>query len=434
MTKTIRVEALARVEGEGGLFVEVDGDRVREVRLDIFEPPRFFEALLRGRDHREAPDITARICGICPVAYQLSAVRAMEDALSVTVSPPIEDLRRLFHCGEWIQSHALHVFMLHAPDFLGFDSAFRMADEHPFWFDAGLELKRAGNDIIRAVGGREVHPINARVGGWHRTPSRRRIEALREPLERARELSEQAVRWVAGFDVPCLEARREWVSLHHPGEYAMNWGRIVSSEGLDAPVREVFDHIVESQVPHSTALHATRSDGGVFGLGPMARFAANFGQLLDPVKALAREVGAEPPIFNPFRSIVVRALEIRQCIEDALELVRVYRDDFDPHVAYEPRAGVGWGAVEAPRGLLVHRYEVDEAGDIGAARIVPPTAQNQKAIEADLKVFVEEHLETDAEQLQWHCEQVVRNHDPCISCATHFLRLHLQRTPSERQG
>jgi len=200
--KKIKVDYLARVEGEGALHVTLKDGAVRDVELRIFEPPRFFEAFLRGRAFGEAPDITARICGICPVAYQMSAVHAMEDALGVAVDGPLRALRRLLYCGEWIESHGLHIYLLHAPDFLGYESAIAMARDHQAEVERGLQLKKVGNEIVQLVGGREIHPINVRVGGFYRTPARRELAPLAERLKWARDAALETVRWVAGFEFP----------------------------------------------------------------------------------------------------------------------------------------------------------------------------------------------------------------------------------------
>lgn len=182
-SETIKVNYLARVEGEGGLYVKIKDNAVSEVKLKIFEPPRFFEAFLRGRHFSEAPDLTSRICGICPVAYQMSAVHALEDAFGLTVSGPLRALRRLIYCGEWLESHALHVFMLHAPDFLGYADALRMAQDHPEMVKLGLKLKKVGNDLVTFLGGREIHPINVRVGGFYRVPAKQELATLKERLK-----------------------------------------------------------------------------------------------------------------------------------------------------------------------------------------------------------------------------------------------------------
>ena len=263
-TRTIKVGALARVEGEGALFIRLLGDRVVDVRLNIYEPPRFFEAFLRGRRFTEAPDITARICGICPVAYQMSACAAMEDACGVAVEGPLRALRRLLYCGEWIQSHALHVYMLHAPDFLGYDSVIEMARVHRDAVERGLALKQVGNDLMALLGGRAVHPINVRVGGFYRTPARSEFAGVAEGLRRARDAALDTVRWVAGFEFPAFEQDYEFVALRQPGEYAIDRGRIVSDRGLDVPASAYGDHFVEEQVPHSNALHSRLRERGAY--------------------------------------------------------------------------------------------------------------------------------------------------------------------------
>src|SRR5271165_369518 len=201
--RVLRTDYLARVEGEGAMYVKVDGREVKDIKLRIYEPPRFFEAMLRGRAFTEAPDLTARICGICPVAYQMSAVRAMEDACGVSIDDgPLRELRRLLYCGEWIESHALHIFMLHAPDFLGYAGAVEMARDHPTIVADALKLKKAGNEVMRVVGGREVHPINLRVGGMHRVPRKSELATLVDGLERAREIALGAVKLTATLDFP----------------------------------------------------------------------------------------------------------------------------------------------------------------------------------------------------------------------------------------
>ncbi len=424
-SRNITVEALARVEGEGGLSVRLRAGRVTDVKLRIFEPPRFFEAFLRGRDFREVPDITARICGICPVAYQMSSVNAMEAVCGVPVEGPLRALRRLLYCGEWIESHALHVYMLHAPDFLGYESAILMAADHPRVVQDALELKKIGNELVALLGGREIHPINVKVGGFYRLPTRRDLEPITRRLERALELSLGTVRFVSKLDFPDFEQDYEFVSLRHPEEYPLNEGRIVSSAGLDIPVNEYEDHFVEEHVPHSTALHSVRRGHGAYLVGPLARYSLNFDRLPQVAQEAAEEAGLGPVCRNPFRSIVVRAVELVFACHEALRLIGDYAPPEEPAVDVPPRAGVGHGASEAPRGLLYHRYAIDEEGAVQEARIVPPTAQNQKVIENDLWHFVPAHLDLPKEQLTWRCEQAIRNYDPCISCSAHFLRLEI---------
>jgi sulfhydrogenase subunit alpha len=430
-TRTIRVDQLARVEGEGALQVTIKGDRVDSVRLRIFEPPRFFEALLRGRSFVEAPDITARICGICPVAYQMSAVHAMEQACGVQVDGQLRALRRLLYCGEWIESHALHIYLLHAPDFLGYQDAIAMAADYQDVVARGLQLKKVGNDLVTLLGGREVHPINVRPGGFYRVPTTRELAPLAERLKWAREAALETVRMTGNFEFPNFEQDYTFVALRHPDEYPFNEGRLVSNKGLDCAVQEYPEHFVERQVPHSTALHSTLRPHGMYFVGPLARYNLNYDRLAPVAQEAARDVGLQPTCLNPFQSIVVRAVEVVQACDEALRIIEQYERPESPALTVNPHAGVGHGCTEAPRGILYHRYRIDGQGLIQSALIVPPTSQNQEVIEDDLRCYVNEHLHLSQEQLTWRCEQAVRNYDPCISCSTHFLQVDLQRLSPE---
>lgn len=425
--RTIKVDYLARVEGESSLAVVVRDGAVQSAELNIFEPPRFFEAFMRGRSFAEAPDITARICGICPVAYQMSAVHAIEDAFGISVGGQLRALRRLLYCGEWIESHTLHVYMLHAPDFLGYESSIAMGKDHGDVLRRGLELKKAGNAIVSLLGGREIHPINVRVGGFYRAPRRRDLAPLAEQLKRARELALETVKWTAGFDFPERERDYTFVALRHPNEYPFNEGRIVSNRGLDIAVRDYDDHFEESHVVRTTALHSHLRGAGSYLVGPLARYNLNFDKLSPLAREAATGAGLGPTCTNPYRSIVVRAVEILYACDEALRIIDAYQEPERPHVAVEPRAGKGFAATEAPRGLLYHRYRLEDDGAIAEAQIVPPTSQNQLSIEEDLTSFVGGFLDLPDDDLRHRCEQTVRNYDPCISCATHFLRLDMDR-------
>lgn len=427
-TRIIKVDQLARVEGEGALYVKIQGDRVVDAKLRIYEPPRFFEALLRGRSCAEAPDITARICGICPIAYQMSAVHAVERALGVQIPDGIRALRRLIYCGEWIESHALHVYMLHAPDFLGYQDAIALAKDAPQIVQRGLELKKAGNQIVTIIGGREIHPINIRLGGFYRTPMKRELEPLAERLKHARDMALETVKWVAGFTFPDFEQDYAFVSLRHPDEYPFNEGRIVSSRGLDIDVQEYEKHFKEEHVEHSNALHSHMAGQSSYLVGPAARYTLNYDRLSPLAKQAARSAGLSPICRNPFQSILVRSVEIVYACDEALRLIAEYEPPRKPAVDVDIRAGEGWACTEAPRGILYHRYRVDAEGMILDAKIVPPTSQNQPQMEADLRRLVEANLELDSAALSWKCEQSLRNYDPCISCATHFLKLELERS------
>lgn len=438
--RELRVGALARVEGEGALRLRVgDGGTVTEAQLRIYEPPRFFEAFLRGRRHTEPPDLTSRVCGICPIAYQTSACQAIEDACGITVDGRSAALRRLLYCGEWIESQTLHIYLLHAPDFLGCDNAIELAHDHRTDVERGLRLKQAGNTIVELLGGRSIHPVNMRVGGFHRTPTRAELHPLAERLRQAHDDALGTVAWVAGFDFPDAECDADLLALAQPDTYAIETGiPTVLSHGdgqrtRTFPLADFTTHVVEEQVPHSTALQA-RLDGRRHLTGALARYAIS-GHLLPPtVREAARAAGLADPASgeicrNPFRSIVVRAVEVLYAVEEALRLIDTYEPPPRPAVDVPPRAGTGHGATEAPRGTLYHRYTLDAEGLVTDACLVPPTSQNQGAIEEDLRRLVQDRLRqgdaTDAE-LTRLCERAIRNHDPCISCSAHFLDLTVE--------
>ena len=425
-TRTLSVGTLTRVEGEGALHVTLKNGALESVQLKIYEPPRFFEAFLRGRSYTEPPDLTARVCGICPVAYQISACNAIEEACGVQVDEDLTALRRLLYCGEWINSHALHIYLLHAPDFLGYPDMVGMARDHAAAVERGLALKKAGNHLMEFVGGRAIHPINLRLGGFYSVPTKLELRPLAEQLRRALDNALATVEWVSGFEFPDLELDHEFLALTASGRYPIENGTIARSAGTSFPVADFTSHVAESQVPYSTALHATL-DGGRHLTGPLARFSLNSSALSPIAAQAATNAGLSPECRNPFRSIIVRAVEVTYAIEEALRIIDEYERPSRPFVDVAPRAGVGHGVSEAPRGLLYHRYEIDTDGLVSAATIIPPTSQNQAAIEADLARVVADNQSLHDGALTALCERVIRSYDPCISCSAHFLTLTVQR-------
>jgi len=426
-SKTIKVDYLARVEGEGAFHIKIKDNTVIDAKLKIFEPPRFFEAFLRGRNYSEAPDITARICGICPIAYQMSSVHAMENAFGVKIHPQIRELRRLFYCGEWIESHVLHIFMLHAPDFLGYEDAIRMAKDHGDLVKMALDLKKLGNDIVRLLGGREIHPVSACVGGFYKVPSREELEPLIDRLKWGIDASVKTIRFVSQFSFPDLEKDYEFVALRHPDEYPLCEGRLVSNKGLDIAISEYEDYFEEEHVKHSTSLHAVIKDRGAYFVGPLARFNLNFDRLTPLAKKEAKAAGFTPICGNSFKSIIARAVETLYACEESLRIIQQYQPPPEPKTEVHPHGATGYGCTEAPRGILYHRYTMDDTGIIRNARIIPPTSQNQKIIESDLFDFAQKNVDLPTDKMTWQCEQLIRNYDPCISCSCHFLKLNIER-------
>jgi sulfhydrogenase subunit alpha len=426
--RTLKVNYLTRVEGEGGLYVRVEDGQVRDVKLNIFEPPRFFEAFLRGRHFQEVPDITARICGICPVAYQMSSVHALEAALGATITPEIRRLRRLLYCGEWMESHALHIHLLQAPDFLGYPNAMAMAADYPAEVQRGMRLKKIGNTLLEVLGGRATHPVSVCVGGFYRAPRREELLRLRDDFEWALEASRETVEWVARLRFPSFAPEYEFVSVTHPDEYPMNERRIISSSGIAIEPEQFEETFQEDQVAHSTALHSKKlRTGSSYFVGPLARVNLNFEQLWPRAKAAAQATGIAWPCSNPYMGIVARAVEMVHAFEEALVIVDSYREPKSSRVELRVRAGEGCAATEAPRGVLYHRYRIDGQGLVEFAKIVPPTAQNYRRMEDDLRLLLPGILDRPDEEIGRLCENLVRCYDPCISCSTHFLKVRVDR-------
>jgi len=433
--RTIRIEAIARVEGEGALRLVMRDGQAEEVQLRIYEPPRFYEAFLRGRDFQEVPDITARICGICPVAYQMGACHALEKAMGVftQVDPAIRALRNLLYCGEWIESHVLHMFMLHLPDFLGYESALSMAAEHQPLVRRSLRIKKVGNELVALLGGRSVHPVGVCVGGFYKSPDpARAAELLPEVTACLDDACQLVLELPRLLEFPDLERDYEFVALVPDDEYPMNLGRIRSNKGLNID-QEEFAHVIEEhQVPHSTALHASIKDRGPYLVGPLARLNLNASKLhlraAELLPKVCAAVKRKLPWRNNYLSILARGLETVHALALAADLLRSYTPPLRPRIPITPRAGIGGHGTEAPRGICWHQYRTEADGTIATARIIPPTSQNQATIEEDLRQVAAQLAELPDEQAALRCEHVIRNYDPCISCSVHFLRLSRHAT------
>ena len=426
-TVNINVPILARVEGEGALDVKIENDEITRLELRIYEPPRYFEKFLEGRNYYDVPDTVARICGICPVAYQMSASHAIESIFGVKITPWIRSMRRLFYCGEWLESHSLHIHLLATPDFLGFSSVIDMSSKYGDEVRRGLKLQAIGNDLVALFGARSVHPVGIKIGGFSHAPNQKKTNELLQRVIDAKQDSIDLIKWLDTLDLP--EDNQDFVSvaLHHDNEYPFNEGRLISDHGLDIAIDEFENHFKEMHVDHSTALHCLL-DGKPYLVGPLARLNLNKDQLPDEVKQVMQELKTQFPSKNMFHSIIARAIEIYFCLIEAEQLLTNYETTDQPCMEFETKAGTGFGCTEAPRGFLWHRYDMDEKGCVTKAIIVPPTSQNQPRIEENLKTsLINFGLDKPKDDLQLHAEKVIRNYDPCISCATHFLELNLIR-------
>ncbi len=426
MNQDIHIPALARVEGEGALTIRLKDGAIDDILLNIYEPPRFFEGFLLGRYFQDVPDITARICGICPVAYQMSSVQALEAALKVTISPEVRLLRQLLYCAEYIESHTLHIYLLQAPDLVNHESALTLAAEAPELVKQGLRLKKIGNDLLKTIGGRSVHPVNTCVGGFYRWPSEQAIHGLIPELEWARQASLDTVKWAATLSYPDFEQDYEFVALNRIEEYAIYDGDILSSNGKRISPLEFEKYYIETHVERSNALHSHTADNRTYFVGPLARFNLNFKKLRTMAKEAAREIGLKVPLRNPYKGLLARAIELVHTCDLAIELANSYQPNGPSHVEFTIQPGEGCGVSEAPRGLLYHRYVVDEQGLIRFARITPPTAQNFAQMESDLWALAPTAIKQPQEEASISFEHLLRSYDPCISCATHFLKLNIE--------
>ena len=400
-----------------------------KAELSIFEAPRFFERLVVGRTPDEVLDIVARICGICPVAYQMTAVEGFERLFSVDLDPQVRQLRRLFYWGEWLQSHALHIYLLNSPDFLGYDSAIEMARDHRAIVERGLSLKQAGVNLLVLVGGRAVHPMGMRVGGFYHVPTRNQVRALLPLLEQALADAQETVRWTAAFNLPDFERDPLMLSMYDPKLYALDTGRLVTTEGIDIDPGQWDSVFEEHHVEHTTALQATGHDGSHHLVGPASRVVLA-GEALHPLarEALEAAGGQELLRRNMFAAVNARGIEMIHAIAESIAIIETYEPPADAAVAWEPLPGVASWSTEAPRGVLFHRYVVGEDGRVEQAQIVPPTSQNQVFMEDDMRGYVGSVLDLPEPEAAAKLEALIRCYDPCISCATHFLSLEIERT------
>ncbi|MCL9684938.1 Ni/Fe hydrogenase subunit alpha [Legionella maioricensis] len=424
---SINVPILARVEGEGALELHIRDSAIKTLKLKIYEPPRLFEKFLEGRSYTDVLDFVARICGICPVAYQMSATQAIEHCFGIQPSPWVRTMRRLFYCGEWLESHSMHIHFLALPDFLGFKSVPEMAKDYPLEVRRGMRLQAFGNDLIKLLGARSVHPVGACVGGFYKAPNDADTNRL---LEKAKDLIEDCealIRWLSGLSLPDNSHEFTSVSLYHPTEYPLNEGRLVSDRGLNISIDEFDAYFKEHQVPYSNALHCLLQNKPYL-VGPLARVNNCFGHLPTPIHLLLQSLKINFPSANMYSSIIARAVEIYYCVLESIRILEQYKIVDKPHPEVTPQTGIGIGCTEAPRGMLWQRYEFDEKGQVTSARIVPPTSQNQARIEEDLRISLSHFgLDKAEDSLRLCSEMIIRNYDPCISCSTHFLNIKVNR-------
>lgn len=417
--KTINVDYIARVEGQGALHIDVTKDgKIQNLQFKIFEPPRFFESFLIGRRYDEVMELTSRICGICPVAHQITALRAVENAMGIDPTDQTKDLRKLMAISAHIQSNVLSMYFLSLPDLMGYESLIAMAKNHMDIVKRALKLKKLGNDLTQIIGGRAVHPVTMIVDGFSSIPSKNKLEDFRRRLSDAKKDAFKSVDLFSNIEIPDFTRKCEHVAISNPEQYAINEGRFKSTEGLNIDEMNYREHIYEKQKPYSTALHSYVTERDSFMVGPLPRVNLNLKQMSDDAQDAAKRSGFKFPNFNPFVSHLARALEVLHYIDECIELIdRITLKEEKPN--FMCKSGFGAAITEAPRGSLYHSYTLDNNGIVRKADIVPPTSHNAYNIEKDMNGFVQTILDLPLDEITLKCEMLVRAYDPCISCSTH---------------
>ncbi|MGQ9479082.1 MAG: Ni/Fe hydrogenase subunit alpha, partial [Thermoproteota archaeon] len=390
-----------------------------------FEAPRFFEAFLNGRKALELPELTSRICGICPIAHVITAAKAVENALDISLDERTIVLRKALAFSGIMQSHALHIYFLAAPDFLGYPSAIAAYKDLAEVVRRGFRLKRVANMVSEYIGGRAVHPVTLTVGGFTRPPPAERLDEVRKALEDSLQDAWETVKLVSGFKYPEFKPNHVNVALSGDG-YAINEGNVKTSRGEYFDARSYRKYVSEEQVPHSNTKRSSLMDAGSFEVGPISRFNLNYDSLCETAKEAAESIGLKPPVMNPFKSTIVRAIEIIQAIE---EMRSILKDGVNVPTARIPsmRQASGAAVTEAPRGLLYHSYSFDRDGRVTYSDIVTPTAHNSWRIEEDVFELTPSVHTLDDEDLKKIFSMLVRAYDPCISCSVHAFTVRIIR-------
>ena len=420
----VDINHITRVEGHGNIVIDVKAGKIRELRMEIVESPRFFEAMALGRSYKEVAHITSRICGICAVTHTTTSIKAIESALGFEPSAQTIQLRKLLLNAEFIQSHILHLYFLTAPDFFGLGSVFGMVKDNKETVLRGMRLKTIANDLCALVGGRHIHPITLKIGSFSKTPDCKSLTAFREKLLTAGPDIEKTVEFFKNLKIPEFERKTEYISLTDPDEYALYQGYIKSSDNGETEPEEYLDTVKEFMVTHSTAKHA-KSKRSSYMVGSLARFNNNYEQLHPKAKEVAEVMGLKHPCYNPYMNNIAQLVETVHCFEDSIRLI----DDLisggmkDEEVELVPKSGRGVGATEAPRGTLYHEHMLDDSGMITYANYIIPTGQNLANIEKDLRALVPDIMHKQKDEIILDIEMLVRAYDPCISCATHLMKV-----------
>jgi len=418
----IDVHHLTRVEGHGNIHVKVKEGKLVEAKWAVVETPRFFEAMVRGLSHDLAPILTARICGICSIGHALASLRAVERAMDVPVPKVAQKLRLLAKHGETLQSHILHVFFLVAPDFYNVGSVIPIVEQHPDVAGLAVRLKGLANNLCDLVAGRTTHPVSLAVGGMTKAPSKDELAKLKATIEARLPDMLATIDLFASLKMPAFIRETEFVALKGVNEYPWIGGDLISTDGVVKPENDYLAMTNEYVVEFSTSKF-TKLSRESFAAGALARFNNNHRFLHEKAREAAEHLALRAVNHNPFMNNVAQVIESYHVMLESLEMIDELLDaDLeDVRAEYKPKAGTGVGAVEVPRGILYHSYEIDDSGIIKKANCIIPTTQNNANIHHDLPELVNQEMSRgkDEHEIEKLCEMLVRTYDPCISCSVH---------------
>jgi coenzyme F420-reducing hydrogenase alpha subunit len=418
--KIINVDYIARVEGQGAINIEINKNgKITNLQFKIFEPPRFFESFLIGRKYDELMELTSRICGICPVAHQITALRAVENAMNIQISDQTRKLRKLIAISAHIQSNVLSMYFLSLPDLMGYESLIAMVKDHGNIVKRALNLKKLGNDITQIIGGRSVHPVTMLVGGFSSIPNKNKFETILKRLKDAKKDALKTFELFSNLRIPDFNRKCEHIAISDPKQYAINEGMLKSTEGLNIDEINYRNHVYEKQKPYSTALHSYIKKRDSFMVGPLPRVNLNWKQMSDDAKNAVDSKGVKFPIFNPFNSHLARSIELIHDIDECIDIINGLTYIEKKPSSIVCKSGFGAAITEAPRGSLYHSYTFDNNGIVKKADIVPPTAHNAYNVEKDMLDFVQTILDSSLDEITLKCEMLIRAYDPCISCSSH---------------
>ncbi len=436
MTREISLDHITKIEGHARLRVKIEKGELAEVEMNVFEGARFFEGIVKTRNYDQASPLTSRICGVCSVVHSVTALQAVENAIGVHPSEATKQLRELMHIGGILQSHLLHLYFLALPDYLGFGDALEMAAKRPDDVKRGIRMKRLGNEIIRVIGGREVHPIAQRIGGFTRLPTKADLGFLKTQIDSIIEDAKKTAELFASLKYPDFERKTLYLCVSKPGQYAILDGALTSLPDGQLPQENYAKNLDEYFMPYSTAKFVTYK-GQAYMNGALARLNIKRHELCESAKEsleAAKAHGIQFPSYNPFHNNFAQAVEVlhllcraREIIEN-VDLANEFAvPPFEPPRAF-PEHSRGVSVTEAPRGLLFHDYTIEKNGSISWANIITPTCQNLKNMEEDVWKYLPTMMDRPEREIIFELEKLVRAYDPCVSCSTHFLDVKIERT------